>query len=94
MPPSACSLLVLQAVLRENGERRFYTAYVNGFHWRWNGKSQPSQVEIKFLLAVLSLGALRPRGSEGNLWAPSGSPRQLTMAPLHHLQGDKLLFLS
>jgi len=42
MPPSASSLLVVQAVLRENGERRFYTACVNGFHWRWNGKSQPS----------------------------------------------------
>ncbi|KGG28079.1 hypothetical protein EV14_1983 [Prochlorococcus sp. MIT 0703] len=37
---------------------------MNGFHWRWNGKSQPSQVEIKFLLAVLSLDAFRPSGSE------------------------------
>ncbi|WP_152562363.1 MULTISPECIES: hypothetical protein [unclassified Prochlorococcus] len=54
----------MQAVLRENGERRFCTTCVNGFHWRWNGKSQPSQVEIKFLLAVLSLDAFRPSGSE------------------------------
>ena len=81
MPPSASSLLVVQAVLRENGERRFYTACVNGFHWRWNAQSQLVKLRSSSY-ELFSLWVRFGRGEANESLRGKWSPRQSTMATI------------